>query len=292
MTIKVSTIIVSYNRLDLLHRAIQSALAQTLKDCEVIVADNCSSFDAHKELAGYGEAVRVIRTERNGGCGYARNVAVREARGEFVAFLDDDDHWKPEKLERQYATIGEQPMTTCGQQFIPETAFNVQPITAITRRMISQYNSVCGPSGFFCRRGLFDTVQFDESLKYAEDWDFMLRVLDVGEIGYVAEPLLYYTFNAASSMTTSSRGRTWEEIQYRFAAADKHRAAMGEWNYRQRIAAITLAHILDRPDRMTFIRHSLRKAGLTATAVALAKKAAAKLMPRPAQAPRDGVAAG
>ena len=183
-------------------------------------------------------------------------------------------------------------MTTCGQQFIPETAFNVQPITAITRRMISQYNSVCGPSGFFCRRDLFDTVQFDESLKYAEDWDFMLRVLDVGEIGYVAEPLLYYTFNAASSMTTSSRGRTWEEIQYRFAAADKHRAAMGEWNYRQRIAAITLAHILDRPDRMTFIRHSLRKAGLTATAVALAKKAAAKLMPRPAQAPRDGVAAG
>jgi GalNAc5-diNAcBac-PP-undecaprenol beta-1,3-glucosyltransferase len=292
MTIRVSTIIVSYNRLDLLHRAIQSALAQTLDNCEVIVADNCSSFDVHKELAGYGGAVRAIRTERNGGCGYARNVAVREARGEFVAFLDDDDYWKPEKLERQYETIGDRPMTTCGQEFIPETAFNVQPITAITRRMISQYNAVCGPSGFFCRRDLFDTVQFDESLKYAEDWDFMLRVLDVGEIGYVAEPLLYYTHNAASSMTTSSRGRTWEEIQYRFAAADKHRAAMGEWNYRQRIAAITLAHILDRPDRMTFIRHSLRKAGLAATGVALAKKAASKLMPRPAQSPRDGVAAG
>jgi glycosyltransferase involved in cell wall biosynthesis len=292
MTIRVSTIIVSYNRLDLLHRAIKSALTQTLDSCEVIVADNCSSFDVHKELASYGDSVHVIRTERNGGCGYARNVAVREATGMFVAFLDDDDYWKPEKLERQYATIGKRPMTTCGQEFIPETAFNIQPITTITRRMISQYNSVCGPSGFFCRRDLFDTIQFDESLKYAEDWDFMLRVLDVGEIGYVAEPLLYYTFNAASSMTSSSRGRTWEEIQYRFAAADKHRDAMGEWNYRQRIAAITLAHILDRPDRLTFIRHSVRKAGITATGVALAKKAASKLMPRPSQAPHDGAASG
>lgn len=292
MTTTVSTIIVSYNRLDLLHRAIRSALGQTLQGCEVIVADNCSSFDVHNELAVYGGAVRVIRTERNGGCGYARNVAVREARGEFVAFLDDDDYWKPEKLERQLAAIGDRPMVTCGQEYIPVTAFNVRPITTVTRRMISHNNAVCGPSGFFCRRDLFERLQFDETLKYAEDWDFLLRVLDIGEIGYVAEPLLYYTFNGGSSMTTAGRGRTWEEIQYRFAAADKHRAAMGEWNYRRRIAGITLAHILDRPDRLTFIRHSLRKAGVAATGITLAKKAAAKLMPRPAQAPRDGVAAG
>lgn len=292
MTIRVSTIIVSYNRLDLLHRAIRSALGQTLEGCEVIVADNCSSFDVHTELAVYGDSVRVIRTERNGGCGYARNVAVREAMGEFVAFLDDDDYWKPEKLERQLAAIGDRPMVTCGQEFIPVTVFNVQPITQITRRMISQYNPVCGPSGFFCRRELFDRLQFDESLKYAEDWDFMLRVLDVGEIGYVPEPLLYYTFNAPSSMTTSGRGRTWEEIQYRFAAADKHRSRIGEWNYRQRVASITLAHVLHRPDRMTFIRHSMRKAGVAATGVALAKKAAAKIKRRLVEDPREGIEMG
>jgi GalNAc5-diNAcBac-PP-undecaprenol beta-1,3-glucosyltransferase len=281
MAIKVSAIIVSYNRLELLHRAIQSALAQTLPDCEVIVADNCSSFDVHKELAGYGDKVRAIRTERNGGCGYARNVAVRQARGEFVAFLDDDDYWKPEKLERQYNAIGERPMITCGQEFIPVTGFNVQPIKSVTRRMLGQYNPVCGPSGFFCRRDLFDRVSFDEALKYAEDWDFMLRVLEVGEIGYVAEPLLYYTMNTSgASMTSSSRGRSWEEIQYRFAAADKHRATIGEWNYRMRVASITLAHIIERRDRMTFIGHSLRKAGIAATTMALAGKAASKVKAR------------
>jgi GalNAc5-diNAcBac-PP-undecaprenol beta-1,3-glucosyltransferase len=277
----VSTIIVSYNRLDLLHRAIRSALAQTFKDTEVIVADNCSSFDVHRELAGYGNAIRVVRTERNGGCGYARNFAVKKAIGQFVAFLDDDDYWKPEKLERQLTAIGNRPMVTCGQEFIPVTAFNVQQITHITRRMLNRHNPVCGPSGFFCRRDLFDKVQFDETLKYAEDWDFMLRVMDVGEIGYVAEPLLYYTFNAGSSMTNSGRGRSWEEIQYRFAAADKHRAAMGEWNYRQRIASITLAHILERSDRLAFIGHSVRKAGVAATGAALARKAATRLMTRP-----------
>jgi hypothetical protein len=119
-----------------------------------------------------------------------------------------------------------------------------------------------------------------------------LRVLEIGEIGYVAEPLLYYTFNAGSSMTAGGRGKTWEEIQYRFAAADKHRAMMGEWNYRQRIASIALAHILDRQDRVAFIRHAIRKAGVAATSIALAKKVAAKIKPRPAQAPRDSVAAG
>lgn len=275
MSIKVSTIIVSYNRLDLLHRAIKSALAQTLPDCEIIVADNCSTFDVYKELAVYGDAVRPVRTERNGGCGYARNFALKLARGEFVAFLDDDDHWKPEKLERQLAAIGDRPMVTCGQELIPVTGFNVHPVTTVTRDMLRPLNSVGGPSGFFCRRDLFDKLSFDETLNFAEDWDFLLRVLEIGEIGYVPEPLVYYTYNAGGSMT-SSRGRTWEEIQRRFDSADKHRKTIGEWNYRLRIAALTLAYIGDRRDKLAFIGHSIRKAGLPATAVLLAQRFSAK----------------
>jgi glycosyltransferase involved in cell wall biosynthesis len=279
---EVSVIIVSYNRLELLHRAIRSALAQTLASREIIVMDNCSSFDIHEALAGYGDKVRAIRNTGNHGCGQARNAAVKVAGGEYVAFLDDDDYWKPQKLQRQLDTIGDLSMSTCGQEFIPVTAFNVRPITRITLDMIRENNPICGPSGFFCRRDLFDKLTFDESLMYAEDWDFMIRVLAIGEIGYVAEPLLYYTYNAGSSMTSAGRDRSWEEIQYRFAAADKHRSLIGERHYKIRVANITLSHILTRRDRLKFIGHSLRKAGLMATSTALNRKVRSKLANKPA----------
>lgn len=277
----VSAIIVSYNRLELLHRAIRSALDQTLASREVIVIDNCSSFDVHEALAGYGDTIRVIRNTGNHGCGHARNAAVRVARGKYVAFLDDDDHWKPNKLQRQLQEIGDRPMTTCGQEFVPGGEIHVLPINRIDLNMLRRHNPACGPSGFFCRRDLFERVSFDETLRYAEDWDFMIRVLGVGEIGYVAEPLLYYTVAGAGvSMTTASRNRSWDEIQYRFAAAEKHRGVIGESGYRGRVADITLAHVLTRPDRLAFIGHSIRKAGLLATSAALARKARSKLAAR------------
>ena len=73
-------------------------------------------------------------------------------------------------------------------------------------------------------------------------------------------------------MTTASRSRGLDEIQYRFAAADKHRGLIGESGYRGRVADITLAHMLTRPDRLAFIGHSIRKAGILATGAALTRK--------------------
>jgi FkbM family methyltransferase len=271
---KVSAAIVSYNRPTLLRRAIDSVLAQTLPAHEIIVVDNCSpDFDVFEALASYGEAVRIVRNTGNNGCGDARNVAVRIATGDFIAFLDDDDFWKPGKLERQIEAIGSSLMVTCGQEFIPNTGYNVRKIKQVTRDMLRMHNPVCGPSTYLCRRDLFDHVEFDTSLKYAEDWDFMIRVLEISEIAYVPEALIYYTVeNSGRSMTSAGRSRSWEEIQYRFAAADKHRQSMGEWNYRVRCASITLNHFLHRRDKMRFVRHAVRKAGVFATSKALLNK--------------------
>jgi GalNAc5-diNAcBac-PP-undecaprenol beta-1,3-glucosyltransferase len=273
---RLSTVITSYNRQAELHRAVLSALNQSVRG-EIIVADDCSDFDIHAVLAPYGAAVRAIRAPRNGGCSAARNIGINVASGDFIAFLDDDDYWKPNKIERQLKSMGDCVMATCGQEFVPAGGFNVRQTTRVTRDMLKQSNPVCGPSGFVCRRDLLDKVRFDETLKYAEDWDFLLRVLDIGEIAYAPEPLLYYTLNTTgSSMTSAGRNKSWQEIQYRFAAADKHRAGMGEWNYRQRVATITLAHIMDRGDRLTFIGHAVKKAGLAATSAVIATKAARK----------------
>lgn len=274
----VSVVVVSYNRLAMLRRAIDSALGQTFAPSEIIVIDNCSpDFDIFEALSDYGARIKVIRNTGNNGCGDARNVGVKLAMGEFVAFLDDDDYWKPNKLERQMAAIGNAVMVTCGQEFTPRAGFNVRQINSITPDMLRIHNPICGPSTFVCRRSLFQQVEFDPRLKYAEDWDFLVRTLSVGEVAYVAEPLLYYTVDeTGKSMTSAGRNRSWEEIQYRFAAADKHRQFMGESNYRVRCASITLHHLLSRRDKITFIARAVQKAGLRATGRVLWSKLTAR----------------
>ena len=86
-----------------------SALAQEGVDLEIIVVDDCSPTDLQPALAGFSDPIRYHRMERNGGANRARNEGVRQARGRYVAFLDDDDIWLPHKLERQRAVLESDP---------------------------------------------------------------------------------------------------------------------------------------------------------------------------------------
>ena len=99
---KVSVIIPTYNRPDLIGPAIQSVLDQTYKDFELIVVDDGVEERAEKVVKSfYDERIRYIQNEMSCGGGAARNTGIKKAKGEFIAFLDDDDQWVPEKLEIQ-----------------------------------------------------------------------------------------------------------------------------------------------------------------------------------------------
>jgi len=97
---KTSVIIPTYNRPSLVTEAIDSVLAQSSRDFELIVVDDGSIIETNNTLAAYGDAIRVIR-QANGGVNNARNNALSCARGEYIALLDDDDIWHPCKLEIQ-----------------------------------------------------------------------------------------------------------------------------------------------------------------------------------------------
>ncbi len=99
---KVSVIMPTYNRPDLLKKAIGSVLNQTYQDFELIVVDDCPEKPAEDIIRAFNnEKIVYIKQDRNRGGAAARNLGIKNAKGEFIAFLDDDDEWLPEKLQVQ-----------------------------------------------------------------------------------------------------------------------------------------------------------------------------------------------
>ncbi len=104
----VSVVIPTHNRAHIVGRAIESALAQTYSDVQVIVADDGSSDNTRAVAEAYGRRVTYVR-QPNAGVSAARNFGMRHARGEFIAFLDSDDGWRPWKIEAQLAALARHP---------------------------------------------------------------------------------------------------------------------------------------------------------------------------------------
>lgn len=105
---RVSVIIPTYNRVSYIRRAIDSVLSQTYRDFEVIVVDDGSSDSTKDVVAGYGAAVRYV-FQQNQGPGAARNHGIRVAAGAYLAFLDSDDAWLPNFLEKTVSALEEHP---------------------------------------------------------------------------------------------------------------------------------------------------------------------------------------
>ena len=98
----VSIVMPSYNTACYIKESIQSVLAQTYADWELIIVDDCSTDNSEDVIKSIkDDRIRYFRNEQNSGAAASRNKALREARGKWIAFLDSDDLWHPEKLERQ-----------------------------------------------------------------------------------------------------------------------------------------------------------------------------------------------
>lgn len=198
----VSVVIPVYNMAHCVAEAIESVFDQSFSDLEVIIADDGSTDNLAKAIQKFGDQVRVIRQE-NRGPSVARNSGIRAAQGEYIAFLDADDIWKPEKLEKQIAAmqlsedIG---LVTCGYKKVHalsgdtiETMVreNYPDRAALLEALSLAQILPASASGALLRRECFDEAGlFDESLRVAEDWDMWLRVAKRFEVRFVEEPLV------------------------------------------------------------------------------------------------------
>lgn len=194
---RVTTIIPSHNRAGILFEAIESVLAQQFRDAELIVIDDGSTDDTAQRLAAYKGRIRVAR-QAHTGVSAARNRGISLAQGEFIAFLDSDDLWLPNKLSAQVAFFDRRPDALICQT--EETwirkGVRVNPKRYHKKRsgMIfedSVKRCVVSPSAVMIRRELFDLVgTFDESLPACEDYDLWLRTTARFPVYLLPTPLI------------------------------------------------------------------------------------------------------
>ncbi len=204
---KVSVIIPTYNRKELLIRAIKSVLAQTYKNYEIIVYDDGSTDGTEAVVGQFNSAIVYIKGKHRG-VSHARNEALKSSKGEFVAFLDDDDWWNERYLETtvkrlkgndvvgvftNYYKVYENGKKIMG--FVNGKVPEIVDLNWIVR------GSFIDPSFTVLKK---DTVikagLFDETLSTTEDWDLWLRVLKLGNFSYIDKPLVFKSVRANPSI--------------------------------------------------------------------------------------------
>ena len=278
----VSVVITAYNRPDFLRDAIESVLAQTISAKEIIVVDDCSPKPLQPVIDLFGDQIIYHRLEKNSGANVARNKGVSLASGDFIAFLDDDDVWFPEKLERQLATIGEREACLCGAR----GAINGGVIAKATDEDVLEDDLkiggwYCGTSGLFVRRSAIEAVPFDVSLSNGQDWDVYVRLSQRMPLAYISDPLFDFRDGDHDRITNKAKHLTVAGLEKRTEVTRKHRDWLGENAYRRRIAVAALAFIWSKSDRVGFIAYSIRNAGIGATATYLFGRILMRLRPKP-----------
>jgi len=193
---KVSVIIPTYNRLEKLKRAIDSILNQTYKDFELIIIDDGSTDDT-KEYLSKKEGIRYLYQE-NQGVSAARNTGIGIAKGEWLAFLDSDDEWLENKLEKQIDFINANPSIKIVHTNEIWIRNGVRVNEKVKHRKMGGWiyeNSlplcIISPSAVIIHNEVFkDKGLFDEDYPYGEDYDLWLRLTPYYEIGFVETPLI------------------------------------------------------------------------------------------------------
>jgi glycosyltransferase involved in cell wall biosynthesis len=176
----VSVVIPAYNRAAYLAEAIDSVLAQTYAPTEIIVVDDGSADDTADVAAAYGPRVTLLR-QANAGVSTARNTGVARANGEFIALLDSDDRWLPEKLTLQLPLFDDERVglvhgaIRCFHQSDGAVLDEQFPGERSDVHDLLAFHGLCTQTLVFRRRIFDEAGPFDPTFKMAEDWEWTIR---------------------------------------------------------------------------------------------------------------------
>jgi len=212
----VSVVLPTFNRGYCLERAIRSVLGQTYPDWELIVVDDGSTDDTQAVLESFKDSrIRVFRHSVNRGVAAGRNTGLAAARGDFIAFLDSDDEWRPDKLTKQLGVMTRAPDTPVAftdlvwrrgdveatsfartlpvfsellRQHVPTGGHLIIPQRTMYLCLLQELP--VKPSTLMLRAQILRSVgRFDERLRSGEDWEFLIRAARQCDFAYLYEPL-------------------------------------------------------------------------------------------------------
>lgn len=226
---KVSVVVPSYNHAPFLRQRIDSILAQTFQDFELILLDDCSTDDSRSILSSYSGNPHVTAiqfNEKNSGSTFKQwNKGVRLARGEYIWIAESDDYADPHFLERLVPILDAKPqvvfvscrswqvdahgnVTGCADSTVPEWARYERGAEADGRQECQDYfvytTAVCNASSVLFRHSAFDLAGgADESLRMCGDRKLWAAMALMGRVAYLSEPLNYYRVHQATVTATS-----------------------------------------------------------------------------------------
>lgn len=215
---KVSVVMPAYNSGRFITEAIASVLAQTYSNWELLIVDDAST-DATAELLQnfrQDDRIKIFRFSENKGTQFSRNKAIEEASGDFIAFLDADDLWKPEKLYLQLQMMQTNKLPACfsSYELISENGQNlhtkIEALSLLSYQKLQKANYVGNLTGIYDVRQLGKV--FAPDLKKRQDWALWLEVIRLGGAMYsIRESLAYYRVRK-----NSISGNKLEMLRYNY----------------------------------------------------------------------------
>lgn len=271
----VSVVIATYRRAALVPRAIRSVLDQTVASLEVIVVDDASPDDTERAVNAIDDArIRYIRHELNRGLPASRNTGMRLARGEFIAFLDDDDEWFPTKIETQVALCIDSGFhAALSASFINDGEMLRFDSPEVTSNDLRRGNDFAPGSGLLAEAGVLKELWFDESIGQGEDWDMLIRIVQRKyRIGYVDEPLYRVNDGGHTRMTNAARNLSMADLEKRMRIIYKHKQFFGQYWFKRHVAGMLLSYFWYRERKLTQVGYAIRRCGVAPVLAVLADK--------------------
>jgi glycosyltransferase involved in cell wall biosynthesis len=273
----VSVNLCCYNGEKYLEEALQSVLLQTYKDWELVVVNDGSTDSTERIIKSHMAAGKpiVYHYQENAGLGSARNKALQLSSGRYIALIDQDDMWLPEKLEKQVRafevdrSLG---LVYSDTYFIDQdgkelgTAFKRSPPPAGDPfvGLLTHRNFMPCLTVLVRREAAQDVRGFNEKLKYVEDYDLFLRIALKYKVSCIPEPLAKYRIHAGNFGGTGSVGMTLETLRVLSGIAERlEMPPYGiRWRIRKRMALLwckLVSQCLYQGDLQGLLRHALRQ---------------------------------
>ncbi|MDE7132455.1 MAG: glycosyltransferase family 2 protein [Lachnospiraceae bacterium] len=218
MKTMVSIIVPTYNRENVIERALRSILRQTYSAYEVIVVDDGSTDGTESVVARLqDDRIRYIALQENQGVAHARNVGIQEAKYDYVAFLDSDDEWLPNKLELQmkkmlssskrtgmvYCRMGGLLRDGSGRFVCPHEDYVKEILEGELFKPLLFQNVIGTPTMLVRKECLQQTGGFKETLHCLEDWELILRIAKNWKIAFV-DKVLVEVHKSEGSVSTNT----------------------------------------------------------------------------------------